>query len=396
MDPIGTNGGLNLYGYCGGDPVNRSDPMGTRWDWVTDANEENGGHYVWVDSHTGSAALDFFVNVLGFYPSKPTSPPAGFVPGSGGVSPGGAGLPIGMGLASGGTNMAPGEVAGFVHGQVNPVVKTEMALATLPASVVSPLPAVGALIGFGGAVLHGQDPLEGATFGSMTAIAAAPASGISGFRLFLSGTGTFFGVRGGINDIESGNYGGAAFNFGLGGASAYYGSGDTKIFFGENPRFNPLNYQVTSEGFGANFGNARIRYVAPPSSGLTIVNRAGMEFETVTDVKGRPVKIYGQSSSSSTTPGHDTTMLEYARALAKTGDYEYLTLQRSWRTATGRVGTSRAIPDVIGVQRTGVVDAWEVESLTDNQQALRSRLQTGQSSLPLQRQGTIDIIQPSN
>ena len=26
-------GGTNLYGYCGGDPVNRSDPVGTDWMW---------------------------------------------------------------------------------------------------------------------------------------------------------------------------------------------------------------------------------------------------------------------------------------------------------------------------------------------------------------------------
>jgi RHS repeat-associated protein len=39
IDPIGFNGGLNLYGYCAGDPVNASDPMGlkvvikgARWD----------------------------------------------------------------------------------------------------------------------------------------------------------------------------------------------------------------------------------------------------------------------------------------------------------------------------------------------------------------------------
>ena len=27
-DPIGLNGGMNLYAYCGGDPVNKADPMG--------------------------------------------------------------------------------------------------------------------------------------------------------------------------------------------------------------------------------------------------------------------------------------------------------------------------------------------------------------------------------
>jgi len=34
MDPIGSSGGHNLYGYCGGDPVNRADPMGLDYIWT--------------------------------------------------------------------------------------------------------------------------------------------------------------------------------------------------------------------------------------------------------------------------------------------------------------------------------------------------------------------------
>jgi RHS repeat-associated protein len=39
IDPIGFNGGLNLYGYCAGDPVNASDPMGTFWIYMNNVEE---------------------------------------------------------------------------------------------------------------------------------------------------------------------------------------------------------------------------------------------------------------------------------------------------------------------------------------------------------------------
>jgi hypothetical protein len=134
---------------------------------------------------------------------------------------------------------------------------------------------------------------------------------------------------------------------------------------------------------------------AAEKSGLQVVPRPGMTSQVLTDVNGRPVTIYGQAeAASSTTLGHAEAMNELANNLAQSGDYEYITLQRSWRTATGREGTSSLIPDVIGVRRDGVVDAWEVLSKTDSEVALRARLQEGMQSLPVARRGTIEVIPP--
>lgn len=67
---------------------------------------------------------------------------------------------------------------------------------------------------------------------------------------------------------------------------------------------------------------------------------------------GRPVTIYGQAErSSSTTSGPAEAMNGLAEKLAKSGDYDYVAIQRSLRTASGRVDTSRSILDVIGARR---------------------------------------------
>ena len=135
---------------------------------------------------------------------------------------------------------------------------------------------------------------------------------------------------------------------------------------------------------------------------LKVVKRSNMPENVATDlngnsviIDGKPVMVYGQATQgSSTTPGHGDAMIDLIARLAPTGDYEYFTLQRSWRTATGRVAADGKIPDVIGVRRNGKVDAWEVESTTDDPAILRQRLSKGMNSLPLERRGNIDVIPP--
>ena len=52
MDPIGSSGGHNLYGYCGGDPVNRIDPMGTDYVYVS-------GGYVYYQGQSRSWGMNW-------------------------------------------------------------------------------------------------------------------------------------------------------------------------------------------------------------------------------------------------------------------------------------------------------------------------------------------------
>ena len=60
----------------------------------------------------------------------------------------------------------------------------------------------------------------------------------------------------------------------------------------------------------------------------------------------------------------------------------------------GRISASRDIPDVIGVRRNGVVDAWEVRSATDPVRDLEIRLENGMKTLPVERRGQIKVIEP--
>ena len=126
-----------------------------------------------------------------------------------------------------------------------------------------------------------------------------------------------------------------------------------------------------------------------------VVPRPGMESRVERDPQGRPVTIHGQAENcSSTTPGHGEAMNNQVDRMVQSGDYDSITIQRSWRTATGRESSDRAIPDVIGNRRDGRVDAFEVASKTDDPAALQQRLDSSMNTLPPQRQGTTTVLDP--
>lgn len=104
------------------------------------------------------------------------------------------------------------------------------------------------------------------------------------------------------------------------------------------------------------------------------------------------VVLIGKAQKTGT-DGHDEQILKRVEKLIATGEYEYITLDLAWRTATGRASQSKLRPDIVGLRRDGKVDAWEIASQTDNVKDLRNRLKAGRESLPPDRRGTIDVIE---
>ncbi len=80
--------------------------------------------------------------------------------------------------------------------------------------------------------------------------------------------------------------------------------------------------------------------------------------------------------------GHAAAVIKHAQALANTGAFSHITLARSWRTATGRVGTSNLVPDIIAVCWDGKVMPFEVISPSNTPAALIERMQRGMNTLP--------------
>jgi hypothetical protein len=103
-------------------------------------------------------------------------------------------------------------------------------------------------------------------------------------------------------------------------------------------------------------------------------------------------RILGTAQETQT-PGHVLQIAKRVQKMAQSGEYEYITLNRSWKVTTGldqAAGDLR--PDIIGVRRNGVVDAFEVMSKRDTQTNLLRRLNEGIRTLPAQNRGAVRVI----
>lgn len=235
----------------------------------------------------------------------------------------------------------------------------------------------------------------GQTLGDMAALAWGLTEAVIGLGVGLGAV----GVEGGLMVVPGGQLiavpglpvaAGAA----LAGAGLLVHGGLTAVVAGSH-LMEPRQYMNKNQG--SQGGPAPPKpSSATPKSGLSVVERPGMQRRTVTDRHGREVTIWGQAEqASSKTPGHAEAINKQVARMAASGDYEYITVQRSWRTATGRVSPSRDMPDVIGVRRDGHVDAYEVWSKTDDKTELWQRLNRGMGTLPPGQRGNVGVIPPA-
>jgi uncharacterized delta-60 repeat protein len=137
-------------------------------------------------------------------------------------------------------------------------------------------------------------------------------------------------------------------------------------------------------------------------NGHNYVRRPGADERDVSDSQGNPVRIVGQSGSTSGTPGHDAAIDAIAEQQLKQRGTLMIFLQRSLRTATGRTVPLRDIPDVIVIRfnqagniTKGIkIDLYEVQSANQTRRELEEKLTRIMSEIPKAMQGEFKVIDP--
>jgi RHS repeat-associated protein len=130
----------------------------------------------------------------------------------------------------------------------------------------------------------------------------------------------------------------------------------------------------------------------------SIIFRPDMVEALVWDHQGYKTILYGQAQSSSKTPGHKEAIIDQANKMSESGEYLYILIQRSWRTALDHTYNNplfRKIPDIIGIRKDGRIDAFEVKSNTDKTEVLQNRLKQSMEALPEEMQGEYDVLLPT-
>ena len=88
-------------------------------------------------------------------------------------------------------------------------------------------------------------------------------------------------------------------------------------------------YQNVMDLLGSGEGDAPVPTVNRVPSGLQPLPAEGM-----LEMDWYGTKIYGAAQDTGTF-GHDITVLDQVKQMAASGDYEYITMNRSWKVSTG-------------------------------------------------------------
>jgi RHS repeat-associated protein len=135
------------------------------------------------------------------------------------------------------------------------------------------------------------------------------------------------------------------------------------------------------------------------AGGHSYVSRPGSPEQDVPDAQGNPVRVVGQSGSSSGTDGHDALIEALKnRELQQPGRIAIF-MQKSLRTVTGRQFASRLIPDVTVVRMEDgqiKIDMYEVQSQTQSAKELQMKLDGLRNLLPSSMQGKVQVYEPNS
>ena len=130
-------------------------------------------------------------------------------------------------------------------------------------------------------------------------------------------------------------------------------------------------------------------------SQIGVVMQRNMPWRDIVSAGGQRTLLLGTAQEVYTKYGstqHASTVLRIAEELAASGQYEYITMNRAWKTAVTRnppITPLSTRPDIIAVKRTGKVDAFEVASEGQEELDLLNRLIAEMNSLPHEIQGSV-------
>ncbi len=129
------------------------------------------------------------------------------------------------------------------------------------------------------------------------------------------------------------------------------------------------------------------------NANYTVVPRPGMPSREVKGPKGN-VTVYGKAQNTTHRPNdtHARSIRNKVKEMVASGDYEYIVVNRSWRTALGRSATenitgNRLRPDIIGIRRDGSIDVFEKVSGSNDLNILKQNVSDVMSQLPEKMQG---------